>query len=74
MTKIVCVCVLQPILRPTTPWSFFFMCVLSQPLPRSLCQVFYSLGTFEGLRGCEEGGVMMMVVRMERGSWHIMKG
>jgi len=27
-----------------------------------------------GLRGCEEKGVMMMVVRMERGSWHIMRG
>jgi len=27
-----------------------------------------------GLKGCEEKGVMMMVVRMERGSWHIMRG
>jgi hypothetical protein len=27
-----------------------------------------------GLKGCEERKVMMMVVRMEKGSWHIMKG
>jgi hypothetical protein len=26
-----------------------------------------------GLKGCEEEKVMMMVVKMEKRSWHIMK-
>jgi hypothetical protein len=26
------------------------------------------------LKECEEKKMMMMVVRMEKGSWHIMKG
>jgi hypothetical protein len=26
------------------------------------------------MRVCEEGGIMMMVVRRKKGSWHIMKG
>jgi len=26
-----------------------------------------------GLRGCEERGVIMMVVKMERRFWHIMR-
>jgi hypothetical protein len=27
-----------------------------------------------GLRGCEERGMMIMVVNWEKGSWHIMRG
>lgn len=27
-----------------------------------------------GMKGCEEAGVMMMVVRRGKGSWHIVKG
>jgi hypothetical protein len=35
--------------------------------------VFFFLSNEWGMRVCEEGGVMMMVVRRKRGSWHIMK-
>jgi hypothetical protein len=33
---------------------------------------FFSLINKWGMRVCEEGGVIMMVVRRRRGSWHIM--
>jgi hypothetical protein len=36
--------------------------------------VFFFLSDEWGMRVCEERGVMMMVVRRRRGSWHIMKG
>jgi hypothetical protein len=35
---------------------------------------FFFLNDEWGMKSCEEVGVMMMVVRRSKGSWHIVKG